>query len=193
MKNYLIIGLFVTILLLLIYIGSCTHSGKSVPEIQYKDSITEIHTVDSFPVEGKPVPYPEPYEVIKHDSIPYYAAVDTAKIISNYFAENKFKLNINDSLGNIDVFLTLQFNQVKEWNYKGKFKTYTVTIKDTKTIYEPKRNKLLAGLILHGNQNYFGASPSLMLVTKKDNAFQIGYDVINGNYSAGYLLKIGKR
>lgn len=193
MKNYLITGLCFTILLMLIYIGSCTHRGKCKPEIQYKDSITIKTVVDSFPVQSKNVYYPSPYDVIKHDSIPYYSNVDTGKIISNYLAENKIKLPIHDSIGDLDVFLTLQYNQVKQWNYTGQFKTYTKIIENTRTITPPKRNKLSGGLILTGNRDYFGASPSLLLTGKKDNSFLVGYDVINKNYTVGYFAKIGKR
>ena len=191
MKNTLTIAPWIAIIALLIYIGSCTHTGKCKPEVIVKDSIRTVHTVDSFPVVGKTVYRPEPYEVIKHDTIP--AQVDTMKIIKNYLAENKYKFNISDSTGNIDVSLSVQYNTLKNYSWKGYFKTYRDVITDTKYITTPKRNKLLAGLLLTGNRDNFGVIPAIGLKSKKDNVFLGGYDVINKNYYAGYLLGMGRR
>jgi hypothetical protein len=191
MKKILTIAPWIAIIILLIYIGSFTHRGKCKPEIITKDSILEVHTVDSFPVQGKTVYYPSPYEVVK--PVIQYKDVDSAKIIQNYLTENKYKFNISDSTGNIDVFLSVQYNQLKSYDWKGYFKTYTRTITDTKYIQSVKRNKLIVGLILSGNKDNFGAVPTVGLKTKKDNVFMAGYDVINKSYQAGYLLGIGRK
>ena len=191
MKKTLAISPWIAIIILLIYIGSCTHRGKCKPEIITKDSIVTVNTVDSFPVQGKTVYYPSPYEVVK--PVIQYKDVDSAKIIQNYLTENKYKFNISDSTGNIDVFLSVQYNQLKSYDWKGYFKTYTRTITDTKYIQSVKRNKLLVGLILNGSANNFGAVPTIGLKTKKDNVFVAGYDVINKSYQAGYMIGIGKK
>lgn len=191
MKKTLIAAPWIAIVVLLIYIGSCTHIGKCKPEMITKDSIVTVHTVDSFPVEGKTVYYPSPYEVVKYDTS--FKDVDTLKIIQNYLTENKYTFNINDSTGNIDVFLSVKYNQLANYSWQGYFKTYTKTITDTKYIQSVRRNKLLAGLILSGNADRFGASPTIGLKTKKDNVFVAGYDVLNKNYSVGYLIRIGRK
>ena len=191
MKNWLAILPWGLCLLLLCYIGLFTHTGKCKQELIVKDSIRYVQVVKTVTVKGDTVYSPKPYETIKHDTT--FKDVDSARIISNYVTENRYKLPINDSIGKVDVFLTVQYNAIKEWTYKGKFKTYHDSVITIKTITVPKRNKLMAGLILSGNKEYFGASPSLMLKTKKDNSFLIGYDVINKNYHFGAFVGIGKR
>ena len=191
MKNALIASPWIAIVILLIYIGSCTHRGKCKTETITKDSIITVHTVDSFPVEGKTVYYPSPYEVVKYDTT--FKDVDTLKIIQNYLTENKYTFNINDSTGNIDVFLSVKYNQLANYSWKGYFKTYTKTITDTKYIQSVKHNKLLVGLVLSGNADRFGAAPVAGFKTKKDNVFLVGYDVINKEYKVGYMVGIGKR
>jgi len=189
MKKILTITPYAVIILLLIYIGQCTHTGK--PIVETKDSIVTVHTVDSIKVEGKTVYRPVPYEVVKNTV--KYKDVDTAKIIENYLTENKYQFRISDSTGNIDVFISVKYNQLEKYSWKGYFKTYTKTITDTKYIQSVKRNKLLAGLVLSGNVDRFGAAPAIGLKTKKDNVFLVGYDVVNKEYKAGYLLGIGRR
>jgi len=185
MKNSLIAAPYIALILVLIYFTQC----QKQPEPETITVTDTAQEVDSFPVEGKTVYYPSPYEVVKHDTIP----ADTAKIIENYMNENKYTFNISDSTGNIDVFLSVQYNQLANYSWKGYFKTYTKTITDTKYIQSQKRNKLLVGLILSGSKERFGATPTGGLKTKKDNIFLVGYDVINREYKVGYLLGIGRK
>jgi len=187
MKHTLIAAPWIALTLVLIYFTQCKKQPQ--PGIVTHDSIQIVNTVDSFQVEGKIVYCPEPYEVIKHDTVP----ADTAKIIENYMNENKYTFNISDSTGNIDVFLSVQYNQLANYSWEGYFKTYTKTITDIKYIQPDKRNKLLVGLILSGNYERFGAAPTIGLKTKKDNVFMVGYDVINNEYKIGYLTKIGRK
>jgi len=189
MKNTLIAAPWIALILVLIYITQCQKQSK--PEMIIHDSIQIVHTIDSFPVEGKTIYYPTPYEVVKYDTT--FKDVDTLKIIQNYLTENKYTFNINDSTGNIDVFISVKYNQLSNYSWKGYFKTYTKTITDTKYKDTPKRNKLLVGVILSGNADRFGSAPVLGLKTKKDNVFVAGYDVINGSYQFGYMVGIGKR
>ena len=191
--KYLNIIPWVLCLLMLAYIGQCTNKGTVQPETIVKDSL-RIDTVEKIIDNTKHYPKPEPDIVYYPDSI--YLYPDSAKchsIASEFYKSKIYNRHIIiDSIGFIDLRDSVYKNELYGYAVKSKFKQLTITKYETKTITQPKRNKLLAGLILTGNKQYFGASPSLMLKTKKDNCFYTGYDLINGNISVGYFAKLGR-
>jgi hypothetical protein len=190
--KYLNIIPWVLCLLMLAYIGQCTHKGTVQPETIVKDSL-RIDTVVKVIDNTKHYPKPERDTVYYPDSI--YLYPDSAKchsIASEFYKSKIYNRHIIiDSIGFIDLRDSVYKNELYGYAVKSKFKQLTITKYETKTITQPKRNKLLAGLILTGNKEYFGASPSLILKTKKDNCFYTGYDLINGNISVGYFAKLG--
>jgi hypothetical protein len=189
MKNTLVIAPWIAIVVILIWFTQCQKQPKCPEVVNTSDTITQVDTVT---VTGQTVYYPSPYEIIHHDTA--YRTVDTAKIVSNYLDENKYKLLIvDDTNARIELFATVQYNLLKEYRTDAVYYPHTKTITNTEYITTPKRNKMLGGLILSGNAQSFGAAPVLGLKTKKDNIFLAGYDVLNGTIQVGYMAKIGRR
>lgn len=192
MKNYLTILPWVLCLLLLFYIGQCTHRGKDNPVVQYKDSIITLRTTDTLTIKGDPIPYPVPYQVI--DTFIISQNADTSVIMAEYIKLRKYILPVsNDTNSKINVFADVQYNRITNWRTEATYYPHTTIINNTRTITTPKRSRLSGGLILTGNAEYFGAAPSLMFTNKKDNSLMLGYDVINKNYSIGAFIKFGRK
>jgi len=185
MKNTLTAAPWIALVLVLIYFTQCQKQKQPI----VINKIDTVYHVDSFPVEGKTVYSPSPYEVVEHDTV----FGDTVYVLSEYATENRYTIPIRDSIGTLDIDLSIQYNSLQKYSYTGQYKTYAKTITDTKYVITPKLNKLLVGLVLSGNAEYFGASPVVGVKTKKDNVFLAGYDVINKNYSFGYMVKIGRK
>lgn len=195
MKNTLLVAPWIVIVLLLIYIGSCTHSGKEKICPETKDSIhidSAWRTIDNTKHYAKP----KPDTIYYPDSI--YLPADTAELIAEcrriafeYFKTKIYNRHIIvDSIGWINLRDSVTQNELYGYYVNSKIKQLTVTKTETKTIVTPARNKILVGLQLSGNADYFGASPSIMFQGKKDNVFMLGYDVINKNYNVGAFVKI---
>jgi len=188
MKQILTITPLALCLLILAYIGQCTHNGTCPPES--KDSTVIVRMVDTIKVAGKTVYKPKPYEVIKVDTV---IIRDTVKFIQECSEIKKYILPVSDDTNSkVTVYATVQLNSIKDWTYKAEYYTRTTVIERNHVIIKQPVNKLLVGLILSGSSSKFGASPSFGLKTKKDNVMLFGYDVINRTYQAGYMLKIGK-
>jgi len=194
MKNTLQILPWVIILLLLAYISQCTSKGKKVPDIIYKDSI-QIRDSISAPIKivGKTVYYPSPYEVIKYDTLTQVTTTNEHLSYLDWLSLKKWALSVNDSNANITVYLDLQYNAIKKWTYTGELYEKWKIKEVTKYQVPALKNKFYIGCILTADRNkYFGASPSIMFITKKQTAFTLGYDLINKNISTGVLIKLGK-
>lgn len=190
MKKYINLIPWILCLLLLIYIGQCTHKGKLKPDKIATDTTIYITTVDTLTIHGKTIYKPKPFEVVKIDT---FTIRDTIKFISYCSDLKKYILPIsNDSNSKITVFANVQLNEIKDWTYKAEIYPHTTTIIQNHVIVPEKSNKLVAGLILTGNDNYFGAMPVFGLKTKKDNTMLFGYDLVNKKYTVGYVMAFGK-
>ena len=166
------------------------------------DTIVEervVHSVDTV-IEITPKPYPvevyKPYPVYEvKDSLVFVPAdVDTAFILKDYFRHNFYKDTIlDDSNGFIVISDVLYQNSIES-------RSKSITMYD-RTVYihivdERKPvNKIFAGLNLGYGFKYdrpiFGAD--VLLVTKKDNAYSLGYDVFNNAVSGTMYWKIRLR
>ncbi len=176
------------ICLMLIYIGQCTTRGKPKPA-QVVTTIDTVKTVDTIRTTHT-VYKPKPFEVIRTDT---FTIRDTVRFIAYCSELKKYVLPIsNDSNSKITVHASVQLNELKEWTYEAQIYPRTTIIEKNHVIIQPARNKLVAGLILTGNSDYFGAAPVFGLKTKKDNTMLFGYDVINNNYTVGYIMSFGK-
>ncbi|RLD66572.1 MAG: hypothetical protein DRI84_04495 [Bacteroidetes bacterium] len=79
------------------------------------------------------------------------------------------------------VILADTITQNKITSRKPTIKIFPHTISQTtyiRTIKPPNR-KLYAGIGIGKNLNQFGLSPSLMYISKKENAYSISYDILN--------------
>jgi len=172
----------------LIYIGQCTHRGEPKP-VQVSTEIDTIVLTDTIRTTHT-VYKPKPFEVIRTDT---FTIRDTVRFIAYCSELKKYVLPIsNDSNSKITVHASVQLNELKEWTYEAQIYPRTTVIEKNHVIIPEKHNKLVAGLILSGNSDYFGAAPVFGLKTKKDNVMLFGYDVINGNYTVGYIMSFGK-
>ena len=188
-RQYIQILPWVIICLLLIYIGQCTHRGKPKPAqiVTETDTLVTVDTVRSIRTVYKP----KPFEVIRTDT---FTIRDTVRFISYCSELKRYRLPIsNDSNSKITVLANVQLNEIKDWTFEAEIYPRTTVIERNHVIVTPERNKLVAGLILSGNDAYFGAAPVFGLKTKKDNVMMFGYDVINGNYTFGYVMAFGKK
>ena len=194
MKNTLLILPWVVILALLLYIGNCTHRGTCKNETVYKDSLrvdTAYRTIDNT----KHYARPRPDTVYYPDSI--YLFPDSAechRIALEYYKAKIYKRHlIVDSIGWVNLEDTVFKNSLSGYIAGSHFKQIVVTKTETKTIPPLLHDKLMAGLILTGNKEYFGASPAIMFQNKKDNTIIAGYDILNKNVMMGAMVKIRLR
>lgn len=166
------------------------------------DTVVEehiIHSVDTLVVTDTvkyPVEVYKPYPVYKTDTSVVYVPldVDTAYILKDYFTHNFYRDTIlSDSNGLIVISDVIYQNAIEK-------RSKEITLYD-RTIYvhivdERKPvNKFFVGMNLGYGFKYdrpiFGAE--LLLVTKKDNAYSLGYDVFNNAVSGTMYWKIRLR
>jgi len=190
MKKHLIqIAPYIVIILMLIYIGECTRQEQPVTIVNTIDTVTVTDTVY---IEGKIVYNPIPYEVV--DTFIVSPKVDTAKILTEYVLLRKYNLPItNDSNSKISVQANVQFNRISDYTFTAEIYPKTTIITQNHTIIPPTKNKLIIGAVLASNGQNLGFIPTVGLKTKKESVFTVGYDVLNGNLNAGYLMPIGKK
>jgi hypothetical protein len=141
--------------------------------IRYQDTIVDYHPV---PVEviknGKPV------QVTKHDTTFYVTkeAVDTATILSDYFAQRIYSDTAVGDHGKIYIKDTVTQNKIV-----GRSIRADLLFPSTNTIKPaPLKAKVFAGLGLGNNTQNIGFGPRLFLLTKRDALYGAGADVIPG-------------
>ena len=188
MKNALTVAPWIAIIVILIWFTQC-QKPKPCPEIVTSvDTIQIIDTIRTSHTVYKPVPY----EVI--DPFTISPNVDTAKILSEYIKLRKYNLPISDDTNSkINVFAEVQYNRIEKWTYEAQIYPRTTIIEKNHVIIQEKRNNLVAGLILGVKDSYYSVTPVFGLKTKKDNTMLFGYDFINGVYTGGYIMKLGKK
>lgn len=188
MKTRYHLIIYAILVLIIFFLRECQPTPQPCPEPS--TDITTHWEHDTAFIKGDTVFYPEPYAEI--DTFYKDVLVDTAMILADYIKIRKYKLPVlNDSNGVLEVFADVQCNRITNWTYDGQFVTH-IKVVEKNHVIQPARNKLVAGLILSGNSDYFGAAPVFGLKTKKDNVMMFGYDVINNNYTIGYVMSFGK-
>lgn len=109
-----------------------------------------------------------------------YHTIDTALILSDYFSKYYYQDTLlNDS--NALIILVDSITQNRISYRKPQIRLYPRLIKQTtfvKQVSQPK-TKLLVGIGIGRNSIHFALSPSLMLITKKQTAYSLSYDLIN--------------
>ncbi len=183
---------YFVIILLVIYIRECNPKPLPCPDIA-----TEIDTLvvwDTVKLAGKTIYKPDPYAVYTtvHDTI-FKTHTDTVKAIIDYSLIRNYRLNIhNDTLGNIDVLTTIQYNKISTWHYEGQIYNKNTIIEKNHYVIEEKRTKIFAGAVtgysLLNDKPVF--SPSVALLTRNEHLYLIGYDVLNKTPEIGLYWKI---
>lgn len=185
-KNYLIIGLSIVIMVLLLLKG-CDSNKPSINKpiyIKGKDSI-RIDTI------------PRPYEVIKFKPI-YYPKWDTSYIdTSNHFKQDGLTREYNDSLSdkNLTIFSyskVLGIIKQQKLSYRLKVPLEidkTIKRVDTLKFISSPKFSIYTGLEIGGNKQMFNISPFLSL-NVKNNVFIFRYGVLDKSLNLGVGLKI---
>ena len=109
-----------------------------------------------------------------------YHTIDTALILSDYFSKYYYQDTIlNDTFGLIILRDTITQNKISYRN--PHISIYPRLIKQTTLLKQvaPPKAKLFLGLGLGRNLTHFSLSPSLMLITKKETAYSLSYDLLN--------------
>lgn len=159
---------------------SCAPGCECDPNVIIEDEIVIEGDKDPTTVL---LPFPEPYEVIRPDTIT--PLIDTLAILAEYEAlmwDYHSRYNYKDTLKNdSSALVILEAHTLRNrLSYdKMTFLNRRATrIIHNQTITNP-RNKLFVGLGVGRSPQEFGISGSLMFQNKKDHAYSLSYDLIN--------------
>lgn len=109
-----------------------------------------------------------------------YNSIDTALILSDYFSKYYYQDTLlNDTNALFIISDTITQNRIVYRN--PKLTIYPKFIKQTTYIKHvvPPTMKLLAGIGIGRSSKHFALSPSLMLITKKQTAYSLSYELLN--------------
>jgi hypothetical protein len=189
MKQYLpwiIIGILI---LLLIGERSCKKAVTPEPQI-----ITHIDTIrgDSVPYQVcVPKPYPVKVESIIYGTIP----VDTTAILQQFFCRKIYLDTLkNDTSALVIVSDTVEMNELKSRMLNFQNRRPISIITNTTILPAPEaRTKVFAGMTTGRSLNNFALGASVMLISKRDQAYSLTYDVINQDAYFSIFWKISFR
>ncbi len=124
------------------------------------------------------------------------SVIDTQAVINNYYKRYTF----NDSISDTNIIINSQVIVAKNIVEKSniKYKLLQPITSTTVTIEKVKETKprpiLLAGAEIGFNKTRFisEVSPGLIFITKKRQAFGVGYELLNQSYQAKVYLPIYK-
>lgn len=150
----------------------------------YYDSSSKTVS-EKIVLPGKPIPVFIPQDV------------DTAKILSAYFAKYPYKREFGDTSIHIELFDTIcqnKFLSPGKLNYKWlkpvkTVESTTVTIKE----HDKPKIKLFAGA--HADfqrERFYDWGPEVFLQTKRETQFGINYGVRNQTYSVKTLINLNE-
>lgn len=168
--------IIIVILLLLLFLQRECNTHQPCPECP-EIVFDTIHDSVSYPVT---IYVPKPIYKDTGTTKWRYHKIDTSQILADYFSKN-FYLDtlLNDTNALIIIADTITRNKITyrlpTINIFPHTITQTTYIKNNLT---PNR-KLFIGAGIGRNINQFGLSPSLMYITKKENAYTISYDILN--------------
>lgn len=172
-------GWFIAFLLLLALLGQRELHNCDMNQPTYSDEIvidTIIQTIN-VPVPADPI-------IIK-DTVPQ--DVDTMAILQEYYSSYINTRAFGDSLLEITLIDTISQNKIIG------SQLYYQLIKETiKLPPPPLRTKVFAGFSLSGSETNFGATASMLLINKKDNAYSLGTNLLQEqpNINVGMYWKI---
>jgi len=182
------------LLLLLFLQRECHRCPDPEPEIVYKTKKVTIPG-DSVPYEvevpGPPVPV---YRDTGSTQWKYHQ-VDTMAILSDYFATFFYADTISDDTSMVCI--------INDWITENKIKRRAIKFMNLrpivyKTIVTPveeneaerQRFKMFLGPTIGRSPEEFGIGPSVMVITSRENAYALDYDMINKDIYLKYYWKI---
>ena len=175
-KYHYVIVLSMIVTIIFMSIRECTQNAKKNIKTRVETKIVKL-----------------PFKVTEwqHDTIiyPVYFPknIDTGAIIRDYFANIRYDtvMYIKDTAEiNLEAYIS-----------KNRIDSVDMVINYFKPEIKPKKAKLyIGGSVSNSIVNVDpGVSPELILVTKKENAYKIGYDIINNRAEIGMYWKLGKK
>lgn len=182
-KNYLILGLALTIMVLFLLKG-CGGRPSSATYIKGKDIVTwdTIKNTDTL-VKFKPKYYP------KWDTIRKVDTLWNADLC-------KFERTYNDTLVDTNITIyskleTIGILKSSKVSYIWKKPELIKNINRVDTIIKPNKWNLYGGLEVGGNKTTFNVSPYLSLNANR-NTFTLRYGVLDQTYSIGVGIRLIK-
>lgn len=180
--------LSIILALILVFMQMCRHCPKCADATIVSDT-AYVH--DSFP-KYIPVSTPVPYAVITTDTIP--SNVDTIAILKDYFAKYLYSQTIADTSISVTISDTISQNKIAGRGFSYQILRPQQIITNT-TIIADKKFKAYVGLGFTYANSAVGFAPHLLLQTKKDVIYGVGYDVVNKGVmgSAYFKIKLKKQ
>lgn len=179
--GFKLLGWYVSILFLVVIL--LQHCGKDTPD--------KTETTDTLVIERwhKGETY-QPKDSLKYIAYPvyhtdsFYANVDTAKILRDYYEVKVYDNFYQDSVLTERIIDTVQQNTIT-----GRKRIYTVLCRDTfmTTIIEKNPN----GLFLGAETDFHGVNPSVLYIRGK-NGFKGSYSLREKRVSLGYYRRLFK-
>jgi hypothetical protein len=158
------------------------------PLIKGCESPTIITRTDTIPGDSIPYPVqvkvPVPYEKITTDTIYCTAEIDTAAILKDYFTKYFYRDTIKSN--SVTAIICEEVTQ-------NKITDRQVWIQNHRPIQiinnaPLQSNSIFAGLNISEYNKKLGIGPSI-IYTRKQDAFNLNYDIINSGISIGYYRK----
>lgn len=189
MKNLIqpIVILALLLALILVLSRECGHKPE-IKIVSGKDVITV--KIDTVKLAGKTVYKPIPYQTI--DTAYVLRDVDTAFILRDWMKTRKYTVPIfADTNGNINLLVDVYQNQISKYQVDGYLTPHHTFVQHNTVIIEPSRNKVFIGFQLGAIlPDKIITAPTVMLCTKQDHLYTIGYDPLNKVPLIGVLWKI---
>lgn len=141
-------------------------------------------------VKDSLIPYP--VEVVRIDT--FLSDVDTAAILSEYFAKKRYKDTILFDGAKVSLEELISENKIQWRNVRLDMDQKEITIE--RNFYEVPRNKVFIGASISTNGRNLNNSFAIdgVFIPKADKMlFQIGYDLINQQVRVGAALKLSIR
>lgn len=174
--------------------------GDNVKAVVHKDTVRV--TVDSgyetVVIDTQYVP--KPYKVVElamakteTDAVYQHITVDTMAILADYHGQRYYSDTMAIDHGTAVINDTVSQNRITGRSLKVSQRI--PVIKETVTLYQPKRNIVYLGVNVQGGpQNYlFAAGADLSLKTKNDRIYSLGASVTRDNqvlYQGGVRFPI---
>jgi hypothetical protein len=160
------------------------------------DILQKAETHDTIRIKGDSIPKPYPVIVIRenvkivHDTIP--RIVDTAFILQDYYSKKYgFDTIVNDSSVFIAIHYLVTQNRLIWLLPQVANKRATTIIRNTTYLSQDiPKHKLFTGAGFGRSPTSFGLTADLLLITKKENAYSISYDILNNDFYFTFYWQI---
>ena len=186
MKWYWVVIIF--LLAIILVQRACTPKPHNTETVVYQTDtiVVRVNTVSIDTIYT-----PKPYYIDTGSTKYIVKDIDTAEILKDYFTGFFYQDTIlNDSNGLIVISDVLYRNRIK--SRKKYLKLSERTIYVTKYVPEDRKIKVFVGFGVGYGWKYYNPqlTADIMLLTKKDNAYSVKYDVFNNSINLTMYWKL---